>query len=195
MRKRLLSLALLVLLLSLWLPVKYALACSCVADPNAKESTKGYDAVFSGTIEEIRDPEGQGKLISSGRTIFYTFDVDAVVKGDVSEKQVVGSAADSASCGYVFKDGSRYLVYADREGEKLTTQLCSFTREMQPNEEMPFEATTFTDQDGGGEVASEDIRNPVRVEEGSWVAAAAVGAAAGFAVSVTIVLLRRRRTA
>jgi hypothetical protein len=131
-----------------------AYACSCVPPPSDKQAIKAAYAVFSGTVVESNDPEAGQKVISSAAPIEYIFEVDAVAKGDVDERQSVHSARDSASCGFGFASGKRYLVFAypgnglsdapdsDPQGDAIHTGLCSNTRELGPDEELPFETTS-----------------------------------------------------
>lgn len=174
-------------LLVLFLPVKYALACSCVPPPGDREALVSTDVVFSGTVTGIDDPEGDKKMISSGRPVTYTFAVDAVAKGVVAANEQVGSAADSASCGFGFRDGRRYVVFADEDKKgDLTTSLCSNTHILKEGEDIDFVATRDPSGDG-------PVQGPLS-EEGV-PAIAWVGIAAILGLGAATFFLTRRRAA
>jgi Carboxypeptidase regulatory-like domain len=89
----------------------------------------GTRAVFAGTVTDIeelpvRDPAAR---IGSQRVIF------SVAKGyrNVAASRIeIITHPDEASCGYEFKKGKQYLVYASSKDGFLTTGLCTRTREL-----------------------------------------------------------------
>ena len=178
---------LLLTLLSLALPVKYALACSCVQPPSNEEAVADYDAVFDGTVVKVYDPHGDDAVVSSGRTITYTFEVDNVVKGDVEDPQLVKTAADSATCGFRFKSGLRYQVYADEYGKVLTTDSCSNTHKLPPlsNQDDPTTPTSENDNEG---VVPTDPGDGGPLAPVVWVGTGAV-----LALGAGMLFLTRRR--
>ncbi|GAA4919303.1 hypothetical protein GCM10023334_021890 [Nonomuraea thailandensis] len=100
-------------------------ACSC-ANLSPARAVEHADAVFTGTVTRVRAEEG------TGRPRIYTFRADQVYKGMPAERFTVASSADSASCGYAFGRGGRYLVFAASgsagpaaEGAELSSTLCS----------------------------------------------------------------------
>lgn len=97
-----------------------ARACSC-APVSEAEATEQSKVVFAGTLTETRGP-----LISFGdKKLTYVFDVDTVVKGQVSERALMTNLIDeNNSCSGELKEGLRYLVYGD-DPEKLRYSLCS----------------------------------------------------------------------
>jgi tissue inhibitor of metalloproteinase len=103
-----------------------AWACSC-APSNGQDNFRRADVVFDGKAVAKDDPARPGEPVSSGRAIKWTFDVSGVQKGNASDPQVVESAASGASCGYEFKIGTRYQVFADKQDGKLQASLCSGT--------------------------------------------------------------------
>ena len=106
-------------------------ACSCLPPPPPAEAFAGAGAVFTGTVEIIDDPSarrGDGKF-SSASPVFVRFGVDLAFKGVHGAQAVVRTARSSASCGYSFDVGGRYLVYATAAaGGELGVSLCSRTR-------------------------------------------------------------------
>lgn len=94
-------------------------ACSCIArEYSQSEKMNESTAVFVGTVTAINQTQ-------TGNTA--SFDVSAYWKGNVSKKQDVSTASDSAGCGYSFTVGAKYIVYANSSDGKITTGLCGFT--------------------------------------------------------------------
>jgi putative component of toxin-antitoxin plasmid stabilization module len=108
-----------------WTP--RVLACSC-ADVSPDLKFRHADAVFTGKAIARKDLKAGAKLRSGIDPIAWTFDVERVFKGNVAKQQSVLSAAMGASCGIQFKVGDRYQVYAKRQGNTLSTHLCSGTK-------------------------------------------------------------------
>lgn len=133
-------------------------ACSCVAPPAPQEALEQADAVFSGRVVDIQAPK---KLItSSADPLKVTFEVSKVWKGPKSKKLVVVTARDSASCGYSFKSGRSYIVYAhQREGE-LTTSICTRTKLLSSAEEDLAQLGTSTKPTKGGFVDNSQDSRP-----------------------------------
>ena len=98
------AVALLALALLALLP-ECAYACSCGGVFPFREVAKGAhsSAVFSGEVVDIE----KGLQVSS-----VTFRVSEVWKGKQRETRTVGTPRYGMSCGYPFKEGQEYLVYA-----------------------------------------------------------------------------------
>lgn len=109
----------------LTLAAKPALACSCaVADTD--RSIAGSDHIFAGTVVERREtPPRLGGGRSSADPVYYVFEVDRAWKGDVYEKTTLYSEAGSESCGMEFKQGEKYLVFAQQGNKMATSGFCS----------------------------------------------------------------------
>jgi len=125
------ALAVVVLALGILLAgrVPGAWACSCAGGTDA-EHFASADVVFIGAATEKDDPHGDDEVVSTGRRVTWTFDVRSVQKGSVEDPARVRSASDEASCGFEFRIGKRYQVYAGRSGDNLSTGLCSGTRSL-----------------------------------------------------------------
>lgn len=99
-------------------------ACKCKAPPPPKEALAASAAVFSGKVTKIEPDRGYGLLV--------TLKVASVWKGVDGAEVVVHTPRDSAACGVSFKEGSEFLVYADKmkgdDIELLTTNLCTRTK-------------------------------------------------------------------
>ncbi len=119
-------------------PVASRPACSCVTPAPPRASLQSSAAVFDGTVSRIeRDPTA-GPFAE----VRVTFVVHTQWKGVTASPVRLVTQGDSAMCGYAFRLGQRYLVYADRLPAELSVGLCSRTRpydvaeatELGPNE-------------------------------------------------------------
>lgn len=101
---------------------QWLLACSCAPPPEPKKAMEGSAAVCLAEVVKIEE-------VDFNRTV--TLKVSRWWKGGDAVELVVSTHKDSATCGYGFQKGTRYLVYAHRQGEKdktLRVSLCSRTR-------------------------------------------------------------------
>lgn len=110
-----------------------AAACSCKSSGPACQAYWNTDAVFDATvvrIERVPRDELVGNEVVTGSKHLVTLDVRQTWKGLESGRLQVVTEAQEAACGFEFKDGVRYLVFArhGRSGE-LEVSLCSATRE------------------------------------------------------------------
>jgi hypothetical protein len=123
--KKLLAAAVVVLALPFF-PSR-AFACSCAGGTPLCQSFWQADAVFSGEVLSFGRTEREQPLSSRVARV-------AVVRawrGQVSGTVEVLTGADSASCGYSFRPGTQYLIYAYRTKDgALTTSICSPTKEL-----------------------------------------------------------------
>jgi len=104
-------------------------ACTCAGDSPPCEEFWNVDAVFSGTVVssgKITVDEGEFK--TEMRLVHLT--VDQPIRGMQSSEVDVVTGWGGGDCGYGFKIGERYLVYAYREGKgnRLATSICTRTR-------------------------------------------------------------------
>lgn len=107
-----------IVLLCLSMHMQSADACSCVAPAAAEIALDESQAVFVGKVEKITKAS-QGKLS-------VEMSAERHFKGASDARITVTTNEFSASCGYRFEEGVRYLVYA--RGEKLQVGLCSRTK-------------------------------------------------------------------
>ncbi len=116
------------------------LACSCLNPGPPCQSYFQSDVVFVGTVRDIVRVKGS--------------DVDSDVRvdfeGAVASRGVQGASITvftsdgTASCGYPFKRGERYVVYGYRskDGTGIRTSICSRTRELKDaGEDLKFFGT------------------------------------------------------
>jgi Tissue inhibitor of metalloproteinase len=120
--------------LVLALTAQPARACSCVDIGPACQAFWKTDAVFDATVSAIESIGGTRDL--GGRTFpFREKRVHLVVqkgwKGVEAGPLDVVTPGSGASCGYDFKNGGRYLIFAYRNPSdgRLQVSLCSATRE------------------------------------------------------------------
>ena len=124
------------------------------------------------------------------------FEVDSVGAGDVRAQETIFSAASSASCGFEFTEGKRYVVFAclgderdpTAEPGRLNASLCSNTRAI-GDEQLPFlddEPLALTESEAAGEDKTDAVT--------FWdVAPIAVGIALVGVAAVALFASRRRR--
>lgn len=71
------------------------------------------------------------------------FTTDSIFKG-VVKKNIVIKTPSLSKCGFLFKKGARYIVYANRRsGRAIVATACSFSRQISPH----LKVTTFYLQD------------------------------------------------
>ena len=108
-------------------------ACTCMSSGPACQAFWTTDVVFDGTVTTI-EPTSREETFS-GRTFqvsefVVTLQVRQTWKGVEGETVQVTTSGSGASCGFDFKMGGRYLVFASRGGSdsRPRVSLCSFTR-------------------------------------------------------------------
>ena len=134
-----------IVLLTLWgVSSRVSYACSCngstmilklkllegtATDIGPAWHTNYSGAIFIGKVIRIK----KEKVGASGSSVFrvrVTFDVERFWKGITDREAVVyTSPVGNGSCGFPFRKGQRYLVFAGVIENRLTTSICSFTAE------------------------------------------------------------------
>ena len=104
---------------------RHTAACSCVSDIPLCESFWNADAVFEGEVVDVDTGKGGGTSFLSRRV---RFTVDRVWRGDVAGSIEVTTGSGGGDCGYGFRKGRKYLVYASEWEGRLTTTICSPTK-------------------------------------------------------------------
>src|SRR3712207_1240946 len=98
-----------------------ALACTCAPPQSAARELKRASAVFSGKVEKVKGHKEVADIFAS---VEAEFKVERVWKGVEKEIVSVFTSPISSACGYSFKKGSTYLVYAyGNEQGKLSTSI------------------------------------------------------------------------
>ena len=112
-----------------WAP---AVACSCAFSGPPCQAYWNSDAVFDATVVKIEPatPEvliGEQVIRHTMRRV--TLNVTHAWKGVQTGTLQVVTNPDGASCGFDFKEGSRYLVFARRgQLSEIEVSRCSATR-------------------------------------------------------------------
>jgi hypothetical protein len=115
------------LILLTLIPTSDADACSCMSSGPPCQNYFQVDAVFTGRVERISPaPDGDPPV----RKVRVEFAVAAAFRGIQGSTVSILTADSGAACGYAFKPGERYLVYAYRtkDGARLEASICSRTR-------------------------------------------------------------------
>ena len=142
-------------------------ACSCGGTGAPCESYGRAAAVFAGTVigERLSErPKGErpkpDEIDWVPRAV--KFSVEQAYSGEIGTEVEVFTGRGGGDCGYGFQVGQRYLVYAYRYQEKLSTSICTRTRLFsQATEDLAFLGTLSSARPGvtiHGAVTREDGR-------------------------------------
>jgi hypothetical protein len=114
-----------------WLATASALACSCAEPPVVAEEVARSDAVFAGRVMRVAI---ERRTITAGlpdetEVMVATFSLIAPIKGITPDNTevVIITALHGSACGFPFKLGSKYLVYASLMRGALETSSCRRT--------------------------------------------------------------------
>ena len=114
--------------------------CTCAfgGGPACQEAWRQTtDAVFLGRVEKI---ESAGESVGStpgamsmtmmGSMLRVTISINEVYRGPSAKTIEVYTASSGAACGYTFREGQGYLIYASAAGKdaQLVVSLCSSTK-------------------------------------------------------------------
>lgn len=109
-------------------------ACNCVFPSEPKEALQSADLVFSGKVVEIKsdvwENRQKGEIYDFRKVV--RFEVDRIWKGESKSQIIV--LTNYSTCGFEFKEGKSYFVYAyqdDRTGKpEWHVSTCSRTGEL-----------------------------------------------------------------
>ena len=165
-----------------------ASACSCAIESNpkerAKEAMSDSEAVFSGEVAEVKEgPPTKMMGMSGVRTSRVTLRASEVWKGPQRETLEVSTPRDSMTCGYPFKEGQEYLVYAYTGKQGLEVDLCNGTRRL-AEAKADLEVLGDGERPTGGEALSDTSGG---VSAGAMVGVAGLVMAASVLVVVRLV--------
>jgi hypothetical protein len=153
-----------------------ASACSCTGGTAADHALRA-DAVFSGRLVDRE---------VVGGTALHVFAVGTVYAGEVSARQGVLSPASGASCGLELAGEGPFLVFADREDDRLAAGLCGGTAAWTPEAAAEVQMLTGASAPEPGAAGTELPGGPSDAALEAAVAVLLVGAFGGG------LLLRRR---
>ena len=114
-------------------------ACSCGSTGTPCESYGSAAAVFVGTVTGVMDNERPVKNSNERRKeedsgeidwvpMSYKFSVEQAYLGVAGSEVEILTGRGAGDCGVAFQTGQRYLVYAYRHKDKLTTSICTRTK-------------------------------------------------------------------
>jgi hypothetical protein len=138
-------------------------ACTCISAPTPCEGYGWSSAVFAGTATSVRTMElpKEGQRSEIGYNQLYKFAVDQSYLGVEGTEIEILTGMGSSDCGYDFKIGERYLVYARRAGDRLITSSCTRTKAFaQATEDLAF-LGTLSSAASGATIYGQLIRPPV----------------------------------
>lgn len=111
-------------------------ACSCAPPQGtARDSLAARDAVFSGRVVGLRLPRRGPDGHREEGTLIASFEVERSWKGRFGQGVEVRTAISSAACGFPFRLGQRYLVFASGHPKLLGTNLCARTAALVESEQ------------------------------------------------------------
>ena len=148
--------------------------CSCMGGSTPCHAFGGSSAVFVGTVIAVktaeRNPAAKPSEVDwTPRT--FKFSVEQAYLGVEGAEVEVATGMGGGDCGYDFKLGERYLVYAYRSGEnnRLATGICTRTKPYaMANEDLAF-LGTLSSVAPGVTIYGEIKRQRERVAKGDTV--------------------------
>src|SRR5262249_41583039 len=106
-----------------------AAACECLGGGPPCQNYFQVDAVFVGTVRAISTIGGTPDATFQRHSV--TFTIERAFRGVEGMTVDVATGVGGGDCGYEFKAGERYLVYAYKNGRTgPSTSICSRTRPM-----------------------------------------------------------------
>jgi hypothetical protein len=148
-----------------------AFACSCMQTPPPCEAYWRAEAVFIGTVKEVSQIELEeevGGSILKYRNPLFHFSVDQTYRGVNGSQVAIMTGQGGGDCGFGFKIGEQYLVYAYRDHRKkemLSTSICTRTRPIRGADEDLEYIRGLSKASPGGWVLGE-ISKASRTQEG-----------------------------
>jgi len=110
-------------------------ACSCAKLPTVEDGFQHSKAVFSGKVIDIKDK----KTIQGYMSKSVLFEVSNTWKGVEQSQIMITTGQGGGDCGFDFKEGKEYLVYANDStmygAESLVSIICDRTNELNSSKE------------------------------------------------------------
>lgn len=110
-------------------------ACSCAELPSVEEEFERSQAVFSGKVVDVREKQSLKGYITKS----VLFEVTNIWKGVKQSQIIITTGQGGGDCGFDFKEGQEYLVYANEStmyGEKsLVSVICDRSNELSSSQE------------------------------------------------------------
>lgn len=167
-------------------PIARVAACSCM-QMSPEAAVAAVSAAFTGTVMHEDPMTGSGfggtgaepvgdiprdaplpmpAIAPDQGAMLYRFEVDGVAKGELGTQATLLGGGDGAGCGMSFAVGQRWLIFANVEGDVLTTSLCAGNVLLEPGQEPPLPVTAPTASpgaDGSGFTLPMGVVVPVAV--------------------------------
>jgi hypothetical protein len=129
-RRFLISLSIATVLLTL--PISDVIACDCMfgGSPPCEEYWRS-EAVFAGKVVKksaFYVEEGEGDSRYKYQQVLVRFSIERAFKGIAGDEAEIVTGMGGGDCGFHFKDGERYVVYAIRNGRdksRLYAGICN----------------------------------------------------------------------
>nr|WP_249317010.1 hypothetical protein [Bacillus sp. FJAT-50079] len=110
-------------------------ACSCAELPSVEEEFERSKAVFSGKVIDIREKQSLDGYTSNS----VQFEVTNTWKGVEQSQIIITTGLGGGDCGFDFKEGKEYLVYAYESTmygeESLVSIICGRTNKLSSSQE------------------------------------------------------------
>ena len=140
--KRMLWLVVLIIFLSVGAQRSYACVCSGTSTMLKLQLTEGrFNISAEGWLDSYQGVIFLGQVVNikkvkvklSGGDTWHnyqvTFKVDRYWKGSDSSEAIVLTSVGGGDCGFRFRKGESYIVFADMIGNRLRTGICDLTAE------------------------------------------------------------------
>ena len=123
------ALILFTLVVNIFYRLGSAFPCSCAPPGTPREELEKSDAVFKGTVLELKVDTLR---VQNAAILFFKvkFEVLAAWKGVDLGEITLATNFESAACGFPFEQGVDYLVYAFSQNDSLSTNLCTRTKKL-----------------------------------------------------------------
>lgn len=126
---RLATIASICAVVSCFLGLQPAYACTCMGPRTVEEAVANSSAVFVGKVTKIYRPllSRLGIWRTYGHRV--EFEITTRWKGRVTKTIVVTTRLSGEGCGYPFEENKEYLVYVVDEPADIQTGICTGTRD------------------------------------------------------------------
>lgn len=149
--------------------VTQAVACSCVGGAKPCEAYGDASAVFVGTVTFSKSINVKGAGYDTTQRL-VRFHVDRPIRNVKDSDIEVQTAWGEAACGYGFRLGGQYLVYAYSNHDKaLETSICTRTRPLSDAAEDLKYIDALAKAPPGGTISGEvGLRRPTQPDVYPW---------------------------
>ncbi len=141
-----------------------AIGCSCGWIGSACEAASEADVVFAGTVLSVETLEADATGRQPYQSILVKFQIEQGFINAAPGPIEIGTGMGGGDCGYAFKAGSRYVVYATKRfSARLYTGICSRTRSLAEAQDDLRYLTSMPSPNEGGRIfgrVNESKRDP-----------------------------------